>query len=330
MNIKKILKENIVLRRIVKAYKNKKEFIIDSIDFNKYYNDSRNQNNNTIEYKILLLVHSLEKGMCYVNPRPFGEKKIIDLVYYLNWYMSNNENLNNTSFFMGCEIIKKWLKIYDENNFSKDYAYNSANKFIESCRTIENINVGSFDYIISNNDEQFNLDYIDFLKTRHSVREFLMEPLLKNDIEYCVKCALQTPTACNRQMIKIYSINDENKKNLLNNIIMGLSGFDKKSINYFVVTFDISALSFYGERNQGYFNAGLVAMNFVNAMHSKKIGSCFLQWGNTNKEEKKIKRELNIPMNEKIAVVIAAGYYKNKAIVPLSQRKNITEIYKII
>ena len=109
---------------------------------------------------------------------------------------------------------------------------------------------------------------------------------------------------------------------------MGLSGFEKDSVNFFVITYDTCSLSFYGERNQGYLNSGLVAMNFVNAMHSKKIGSCFLQWGNTNKEEKSVKNVLEIPQNEKIAVVIGAGYYKSINKIPCSNRKKISEIYK--
>ena len=53
-----------------------------------------------------------------------------------------------------------------------------------------------------------------------------------------------------------------------------------------------------GERNQGWFNAGLVAMNFVNALHSLGIGSCFVQFGNSNQEEKDLKKLLNINKSE--------------------------------
>lgn len=58
MNIKEKLKENDFLRRIVKKHKIRKEFLADFNDFNNYYNDSGLITIQTIEYKILLLVHS--------------------------------------------------------------------------------------------------------------------------------------------------------------------------------------------------------------------------------------------------------------------------------
>ncbi len=330
MNIKEKLKENDFLRRIVKKHKIRKEFLADFNDFNNYYNDSGLITIQTIEYKILLLVHSLEKGMCNKELRAFGTKKIKDLINLLNQYIIISDKKYSTPFMMGCSIITEWLKIYDNNNFEKDETYKLAYDFIKIHTNSKDIKVGAFEYSTDNLIEYFETDYYNFLKSRHSVREFLNKPISNDDIEYCLNSALISPTACNRQMIKIYSVKQKNKKELLNKHIMGLSGFEINSINYFVITFDISAFSFYGERNQGYFNAGLVAMNFVNAMHSKKIGSCFLQWGNTYKEEINIKKNLDIPENEKIAVVIAAGYYKDKTLVPLSQRKKIEEIYKEI
>lgn len=68
-------------------------------------------------------------------------------------------------------------------------------------------------------------------------------------------------------------------------------------------------------------------MNFVNALHSLGIGSCFIQFGNDYKEEKQLKQILNIPESEKISVIIAAGYYKDKSIIPYSSRKYRKEIY---
>ena len=121
--------------------------------------------------------------------------------------------------------------------------------------------------------------------------------------------ALKSPTACNRQMVKIYYVKSKEKKDYILKIGQGFSGFKYDGINIFVITFDINANYFVGERNQGWFNAGLVSMNFVNALHSLGIGSCFVQFGNTNKEEEKVKKILNIPSNERIAVLLSAGYY---------------------
>ena len=141
--------------------------------------------------------------------------------------------------------------------------------------------------------------------------------------------AIKTPTACNRQMCKIYYMKSINSKRVIEHYAKGGLGlFDLTNANYFVITFDISANYFIGERNQGWFNSGLVTMNFVNALHSLGIGSCCIQFGNSFKEEVKMKEELNIPKSERIGVIITAGYYDEISKIPYSTRKPIDEIYR--
>ena len=69
-------------------------------------------------------------------------------------------------------------------------------------------------------------------------------------------------------------------------------------------------------------------MNLVNAMHSLGIGSCFCQFGNSTKQEEQMKKLLNIPENERIAVIIACGYYVDECTIPYSPRKKIEDVYK--
>ena len=136
-----------------------------------------------------------------------------------------------------------------------------------------------------------------------------------------------TPTACNRQMCKLYYIQDDKKKDILSKAINGLTCFDVETLNFFVITYDQNAFFTVKERNQGFFNAGLFTMNFVNAMHSKGIGSCILQCDNLPKDESKLKTELYIPQNEKISVFVVSGYYDNKFSVPVSPRKPKKDLF---
>lgn len=117
-------------------------------------------------------------------------------------------------------------------------------------------------------------------------------------------------------------------KKVVEDYAQGLGLFDLTNANYFVITFDVSANYFVGERNQGWFNSGLVTMNVVNALHSLGIGSCCIQFGNSFKEEQEFKNLLNIPNNERIGVIVTAGYYDNVSRIPYSTRKPIEEIYR--
>ena len=173
-----------------------------------------------------------------------------------------------------------------------------------------------------------SVDYDRFISYRRSVRNFSSKKLKEKDIKTAVKIAIKTPTACNRQMCKIYYIKNEENKKYIESYAQGIGLFDLTNVNYFVLTFDLSSSHFLGERNQGWFNCGLVTMNFINGLHSLGIGSCCIQFGNTNKEENTLKKLINIPSNERIGVIVCAGYYDEISRIPYSSRKPIEEIYR--
>lgn len=71
-------------------------------------------------------------------------------------------------------------------------------------------------------------------------------------------------------------------------------------------------------------------MNFINGLHARGIGSCCLQWSNKHAEDLKVRKALELQDSERIAVVIAAGYYLEETVIPCSVRKSVDDIYKEI
>ena len=274
-----------------KKIKFKKEYKKDYKFFLENYSYS-NPTKSKIEYNMILEVHKLEKGMACINPRPFGVNK-----------------------------VKELMRLIIE--------YKIISRFISKKRDFDYIEVGSFDLKKKDIIKDASIDYDKFLSSRRSIRNFSSTKLKKEDIEKAVKMAIKTPTACNRQMCKIYYINNDEKKDVVTKYAQGVGLFDLTNVNYFIITFDISANYFIGERNQGWFNSGLFSMNFANALHSLGIGSCFIQFGNSFEEEEKLKKILNIPESERIAVILTAGYYDEISKIPYSTRKDFKEIFKI-
>ena len=200
--------------------------------------------------------------------------------------------------------------------------------FLKSYEKIAKMNIGSFTLYKKDFEKDADIDYVKLLASRHSVREFQTKRLSEKDLRKAIRAAILSPSACNRQMIKVYSVSYKKVSDEILKIAQGFGGFEKETINLLVVTFDVEANYFNGERNQGWFNAGLFSMNLVNALHLRGIGSCFCQFGNTVKEEEQIKEMLNIPSSERIAVLISAGYYCDKCQIPFSPRKNIEDIWQ--
>ncbi len=286
-----------------------------------------NRNNNTIEYDILLEVHKLEKGMACKNLRPFGVqkiKKIIELI--LEYKKKGYQHEKSFAVNLAINSLAEYKRIYEEMSWVNKEEYKIVTDFLRNYKENSETLSGAYDLYYKNIKDKININYYEFLRSRHSVRNYANKKLLKEDVEKAIEMAIMSPSACNRQMCKIYEI--EKNKEVVEKYAQGLSLFDLSNVNYFIVTFDTSAFYFLGERNQGWFNAGLFSMNFVNALHSLGIGSCFIQFGNSFKEEEEFKNKLDIPHSERVAVIITLGYYDKVSRIPYSTRKPIEEIYR--
>lgn len=305
-----------------------------NMDFNKdkkfylkRYMYSKPVKKEKLEYDLLFEIHKLEKGFAVKNPRPFGIDKIKRIIFVLKEYEKNNFE-TSFAYNLGYSSLKEYLLFFEEQKWTDQESYKIVKKFMDENHKFEYIPVGAYDLKKKDFINDVNIDYMKFVSSRKSIRNFSNKKLEDSVIKSAVEMAIMSPSACNRQMCKIYYIKDVKSKKVIEQYAQGLGLFDLSNANYFVITFDVNANYFIGERNQGWFNAGLMSMNFVNALHSLGIGSCFIQFGNSFKEEKMFKKELNIPDSERIAVIITAGYYDEISRVPYSTRKPIVEIYR--
>ena len=178
----------------------------------------------------------------------------------------------------------------------------------------ENQKTGAYILTKKELEKDYNIDYLKFLKSRHSTRNYKNEKIKSEHINLAVEMAKFSASACNRQYIKLHFFSSEKKRNNVIHYALGKGGIYLKGVNTFIVTFDTNGLFGAGERNQGYFNAGLFSTNIINAFHSLGIGTCFIQSCNFQNDEIELKKKNEIPENERIAVIIFAGYYDEKSI----------------
>lgn len=281
-----------------------------------------------LEYDFLLEIHKLEKGFAVVNPRPFGIDKIKRIITCIKKYEEKDFE-PSFSYNLAYSSLEAYKKFYEEKEWTDSEQYKIVSDFLKDAKEYTYIPVGAYDLHKEDFIEDTKIDYNKFMSSRKSIRNFAAKELSNDDITKAVNMAIKSPSACNRQMCKVYYVDKEKNKKVVEKYAQGLGLFDLTNANYFVITFDISANYFVGERNQGWFNAGLFGMNFVNALHSLGIGSCFIQFGNSFKEEQEFKKLLDIPSSERVAVIITAGYYDEVSRIPYSTRKDISEIYRV-
>lgn len=326
MNIKGILKSNRIIRCIGKRMNVRKQFMQDAHDFNKYYVEKAELKKD-YRYSIMLLVHSLEKGMCFKELRPFGIDKVAELMKLLDNYPENHKG--DFEYKLGIASIYSWKEIFEAHNWTDIPLYSEVCTFFKSNKRDSKIIAGAKQYTPIVSDKAAGY-YEKFFLNRHSVRDYRDEKIKMEDIQFALKCFIETPTACNRQMCHVYYVEDPEITDLLNRVVVGISGFNKQTVQFFVITYDLASFAYSGERQQGMFNAGLCTMSFVNGLHAKGIGSCCLQWSNKNKQDVEVRKKMKIRESERIGIVIGAGYYLKDNTIPCSIRKRTDDIFSVI
>lgn len=281
----------------------------------------------SLEYNMLINIHSLEKGLT-IGTKFFGEKKALELLENVNILIGVSDYEWICS--LAINTLDAYTKYLEDNKLNSNEIYGKLQNNLPKLKQIltydSNIKGGSINYSPSSNID-FRT-YEKFALSRRSVRDFSKKIVAEDEIKEAVSIALLTPSACNRQMINVY-IADTSTKKILINKLMGISGFNTENTQFAVITYDLAAFNFEGERNQGYYNAGLFSMNFINALHSKGIGSCLLQWGNNREDTQLIRNLLGIPKSQNITSVLAYGYYRTDYVIPVSTRKAIDSVLHV-
>ena len=302
-----------------------KEYLYDK-DFYKKYNMGTEESLNKLGYESIIHTHTLEKGMEHFELRPFAVEKTRYIMSLIKRESKYENYENKFAFINGINSLREYKKIYEEHNWINKDEYKKVDEFLKNYSKVENQKAGA--YILTKKELQkdYGIDYLKFVKSRHSTRNYKNEPIKLDDVKAAVEMAKYSASACNRQYIKLHFYPSGKMRDNVIHYALGKGGLYLDGVNTFIVTFDVNGLSGIGERNQGYFNAGLYSTNLVNAFHSLGIGTCFIQFANSVKDEDDLKRKNEIPEYERIAVILFAGYYDEKSIFAVSPRKNVSEL----
>ena len=313
-----------------KFTKIEREFLYDKNFYmlNKMYASKDNKGNGN-GYNIIFNTHSLEKGLSHFKLRPFGKNKIKTIIGLLNKQLSFENYERLFSFINGINTLREYIKVYKEHKWIYNPEYKEVSEFLAKYKKIKEQKTGAYVMTKEELKIDYDIDYNKFIKSRHSTRNYRNKALQIEDIKKAVNMAKYTASACNRQYIKVHYYPKGKMRQNVIDYSLGKGGLYLEGVNTFIITFDVNGLTIAGERNQGYFNAGLFSTNFVNAFHSLGIGTCFIQFCNSVEDEEKLKKLNEIPSNERIAVILYAGYYDDKSIFCASPRKDFEEYFTL-
>lgn len=309
------------------------EFIYDYCNYSKYnYNGKCSTSYSAMEAKIYRSAHHLEKGMSLSRPKEaFGVEKAKELFAYLKEYISMGYDIQGEAYNNAKGVLAGYLSYHHKKGFemkelNDEYAALFGMEFYNSPQVFGTETI-KFESLASNWSE----GYGEFVKSRHSVRQFTDTCVSEETIREAVSIAKHAPSACNRQSVKVYYYRDGNINKRIGDFIGGNKGFDDEVKNYLVITSSVASFGNPNERNQMYLDAGLFAMSLIESLHSLGIASCILQNGENRKRDKIIRGICtNIPKWERIILFIAIGHYKENVIYASSHRKETDHVLEIL
>ena len=160
-----------------------------------------------------------------------------------------------------------------------------------------------------------------FSQSRYSIRDFGTAPVSQVQLEDAFKLCERTPSACNRQSVRLHVFTDREKIDELCMMQMGCKGFYESFQGVILVCSDMTCYAFH-EPNQFFVDGGLYVMNLMYALHANDIANIPLTMGHKAKHITAIKKRMGIPANEQPILLIGYGSYKDKWKVAASKRKS--------
>lgn len=274
----------------------------------------------TTNFAILQTSHRLEKGLCIRNPRAgWGFDKADQLVDLIR-----RERLRQNPDVMAIDVGETVLAAYiaakekvpgesDKLNHLKDKVEAAGLKLSENVEHGGALFLQKEDVLQDESVESLFL-------TRHSVRDFSDTPVDQAKLERAVTLALRAPSACNRQATQIYVISGDDR-------IKAGSSNEYHADKYLIITGNMRAFSL-SELNDWIVSSSVFCGYLSLALHAEGIGSCIFRKDivQESKYNDNIKAMCHISDDEQIILEMAIGNYKDEFNVPVSCRRNASDI----
>ena len=167
------------------------------------------------------------------------------------------------------------------------------------------------------------LDFVRFVKARHSIRAFAPGSVSKDVIERAVAAAQQAPSSCNRQTCRAHIWTDPDMIEAVRKHQAGNRTFGHELAGIAVVTSDLRHWEHIGERYQAWVDGGLFAMTLAYALHAEGIGTCMLNWSVTREVDSGLRRAIGLGDEHLIIVLLGFGHLPESLSVCRSQRQPV-------
>jgi nitroreductase len=259
---------------------------------------------------IILDTHVMEKGLTMPETRlGFGKARLNVLINNILNYFEDYNN-TNTQVLHGVSVIEEYFLLHKVKNFILDDSIKEKYNKLKDLVSKKEIKIKSRRQIDMSKEDYFaksDASFFEFSETRSSIRNWTAEKVDLNLVLQALDLCRNTPSACNRQSVRVHLYTDKTEIDNILEIQGGNRGFGHLSSFLIVVTFEPSVFFEENERNSGFVDGGMYCMNILYALHANKIAACILNTAHSPKKDVNIRKCTNIPSSEIFVGMIAGG-----------------------
>lgn len=293
------------------------------------YNAKRSIGRNSraqLDARMTFHAHAIEKGLSHQVIRlGFGKKALGMLIKNMNTYTQLAFPVDGTAYQNALSVLREYIVLHENNDLAIDYLESICSKSLLEEANSNDSGLGGIEVIKSTNKhDNRKLNFKQLFENRWSVREYPDVSVDKNLIGEVLEIARKTPSICNRQSSRATVIYSQDKIKEVLNLQGGITGYKLPPV-LIMITTDTSAFVGVNERNQVFIDGGLYAMSVLLGLEHVSLAACPLNAMLTVKNDKKMRRILNIPASENIIMFISVGHFMTDNKVPKSFRYNSDE-----
>ena len=279
-----------------------------------------------LERDMLLLAHSLEKGMGLPNPRiGYGREKAAQLVKNIKKYAATF-GVSSFPLLESIAVLDKYITLMGEQQVNVADISEIRKQVSIDCDNYCKAGYDIYDYKKLNASNFTN--FSELLSSRHSIRHFSREEITEDELKTVIALANKAPSACNRQPVRIYYTKEQTTALKFEQLVDGSHGFQGEIPYYLLITVDRAYFA-NDEFLQWYTNGGIYLGILALSLHSQGIGSVILQWKYAQKCENQVKVMFGIKKSEAIVALVGCGKYpKDGTKCIVAQRKSPEDTLK--
>lgn len=307
-------------------------FRFDKRRYVRYSRAMRTKGTDHLLPQIALITHVIEKGLTMPEMRHgFGQAKIHELIMLCHIW-SESFDRTDPFYVQAVKTILEYGLLHQKIGYAFDEPFRSElESFMNDNRDMnaseQPVFEGANEYF-SNNEKAFPF----FARSRHSIRNFSRKDIPMESIMNAIELAQCAPSSCNRQSTRVHVISNKTSIRDILSIQNGNRGFGHLTNKLLIITYQTTNYFSVKERNLGYIDSGIFAMNLLYALHYYKIGACTLNWCDSPDDDARLRSIVRIDDKETVSLLIACGMVQeNSFYVAKSQRvkvENITTIHQ--